>query len=73
MTTDSSSSFERDDLVLAELKCQNIKGLTNRGKVAVTELADQDQGAIIFLILSLNSRIRDLEDTLGNKNQETKH
>lgn len=67
------SSFERDDLVLAELKCQNIKGLTKRGKVAITELADQNQGAVIFLLLSMNSRIRDLETALANSNQERIH
>lgn len=61
----SESDFDQDDLVLQELKSQNIDGLTNRGKLAVTELADQDQGAMIFLILSLNSRLREMEKQLS--------
>ena len=44
----SDSDFDQDDLVLQELKSQEIKGLTPRGKMAVHELANQDQGAIIF-------------------------
>jgi len=59
------SEFDKDDLVLQELKSQNIEGLTGRGRVAVRELADQNQGAVIFLILSMNSRIRELESQLS--------
>ena len=61
----SDSQFDQDDLVLQELKSQNIEGLTNRGKLAITELADQDQGAMIFLILSLNSRLREMEKQMA--------
>ena len=50
-----------DDKILSELKSQDIKGLTPRGKTAIRELGYKEQGEIIFLILSLNSRIRDLE------------
>ena len=55
-----------DESILAELKAQNIDGLTARGKLAIRELAELNEGAVIFLILSLNSRIRDLEMALGN-------
>ena len=50
-----------DEKILSELKSQNIDGLTPRGKAAIRELGYKEQGEIIFLILSLNSRIRDLE------------
>ena len=69
----SNSSFDQDELVLQELKSQNIEGLTNRGKVAITELANQDQGAAIFLFISLNSRIRDLENALAGYTGDGKH
>ncbi len=60
--------LDKDKLVLEELKSKNIEGLTARGKVAIKELADLNEGAIIFLFLSLNSRIRDLEEVLGRIN-----
>jgi len=63
------SDFDQDDLVLQELKSQNIEGLTPRGRLAIKELADQDSGAMIFLILSLNSRIRELETQLSRINK----
>ena len=66
-------SFDKDDMVLEELKSQNIKGFTPRGKLAVTELANNNEGAMIFLILSLNSRIRDLEDALSRVDIEVTH
>lgn len=63
--------IDKDELVLEELKAQNIEGLTDRGKLAVRELAELDEGAVIFLILSLNSRIRDLEQVVNSHNQKT--
>ena len=69
----SDSDFDQDDLVLQELKSQEIKGLTPRGKMAVHELANQDQGAMIFLVLSLNTRIRDLESTIAGFQGGVKH
>jgi len=57
--------IDKDKLVLEELKAQNIEGLTDRGKLAVRELAESNNGAVIFLILSLNSRIRDLEEIIS--------
>lgn len=59
------SDFDQDDLVLQELKSQDIEGLTKRGRMAVRELADQNEGAVIFLMLSMNSRIRELEKQLS--------
>ena len=44
-----------DVLILEELKTQNIDGLTDRGKLAIRELTELNEGAVIFLILSLNS------------------
>jgi hypothetical protein len=61
----SESDFDKDDLVLQELKSQNIEGLTPRGRLAIRELADQNQGAAIFVLLSMNSRIRELEKQLA--------
>ena len=55
------NTLDKDKLILEELKAQNIEGLTERGKLAIRELAELNEGAVIFLILSLNSRIRDLE------------
>ena len=69
----SQTEFDQDDLVLQELKSQDIAGLTPRGKMAVRELADKDQGANIFLILSLNSRIRQLENVIAGFQGGTKH
>ena len=57
-------TLDKDNLILEELKMQNIDGLTDRGKLAIRELANLNEGAVIFLILSLNSRIRDLEQSL---------
>lgn len=57
-------ALDRNDNVLEELKSQNIDGLTERGKLAIRELADMNEGAVIFLILSLNLRIRELENAL---------
>lgn len=70
----SIDKSREDDMVLEELKSQNIKGFTDRGKLAIVELAEQNQGALIFLVLSLNSRIRDLEETLlGIRQEATEH
>jgi len=69
----SQTEFDQDDLVLQELKSQEITGLTPRGKMAVRELADQDQGANIFLILSLNARLRELENVIAGFTGGTKH
>ena len=60
------NTLDKDKLILEELKAQNIDGLTDRGKLAIRELAELDQGAAIFLFLSLNSRIRDLEEALSH-------
>ena len=62
------STIDKDNLILDELKAQNIDGLTDRGKFAICELAEMNEGAVIFLFLSLNSRIRDLEVALSKKN-----
>ena len=68
------SIIDKDKLILEELKAQNIDGLTDRGKLAIRELAELNEGAVIFLILSLNSRIRDLEEALSkNNNNEIIH
>ena len=60
------TKFDQDELVLQELKSQDIEGLTKRGRMAVRELADQNQGALIFLVLSLNSRLCEVEKQLAN-------
>jgi len=68
------STEAEDQKVLEELRSNNVKGFTDRGKVAIQELANNDHGAMIFLILSLNSRIRDLEESLsGIKREDTHH
>ena len=59
------NTLDKDKLILEELKAQNIEGLTERGKLAIRELAELNEGAAIFLFLSLNSRIRDLEEALS--------
>ena len=64
------NTADNDELVIEELKSQNIEGLTNRGKLAIRELAESDEGAMIFLILSLNSRIRDLEQVINSHNKK---
>lgn len=63
--------LDKDDLILEELKAQNISGLTDRGKLAIRELAELNEGAVIFLFLSLNSRIRELEEALAYNNKIT--
>lgn len=68
-----ANDFDNDEKVLDELKSQNIKGLTDRGKLAITELADMGHGAAIFLILSLNSRLRELEEALTETAREDTH
>lgn len=62
------SDFDHDELVLQELKAQSIEGLTNRGRLAIREMTDLEYspGAVIFLFLSLNSRIVELEKQLAN-------
>ena len=65
------NTLDADKLVLEELKAQNIDGLTHRGKLAIRELAEANEGAVIFLLLSLNSRIRDLEQTLSHYKENT--
>ena len=65
------NTLDKDKLILDELKAQNIEGMTNRGKLAIRELAELNEGAVIFLILNLNSRIRDLEEALSHHNQNT--
>lgn len=60
--------LDKDKLILEELNSQNIGGLTDRGKLAIRELAESNEGAAIFLFLSLNSRIRDLEEALSQQN-----
>ena len=59
------NTLDKDKLILEELKAQNIEGLTERGKLAIRELSELNEGAAIFLFLSLNSRIRDLEEALS--------
>ena len=65
------NTLDKDKLILDELKAQNIEGLTVRGKLAIRELAELNEGAVIFLILSLNSRIRDLEEALSHHHHTT--
>ena len=60
----SESLLDQDEKVLEELASQKIEGLTPRGKIAISDLANENQGAAIFLFISLNSRIRDLEEAL---------
>ena len=60
------NTLDKDKLILEELKAQNIEGLTERGKLAIRELAELNEGATIFLFLILNSRIRDLEEALSH-------
>ena len=62
------NTLDKDKLILEELRSQNIEGLTDRGKLAIRELAELNEGAVIFLILSLNSRIRYLEEALSKIN-----
>jgi len=66
----NNSDFHNDDKIMDELKSQNIKGFTERGKLAINELAHQHQGEVIFLILSLNSRLRELEEALARVDNE---
>lgn len=61
------NKLDKDQLILEELKAQNIEGLTDRGKLAIRELAELNEGAAIFLFLSLNSRIRDLENAINHQ------
>lgn len=68
-----ANDFHEDDKILDELKSQNIEGFTDRGKLAIVELADQGHGAMIFLIASLNSRIRELEHSLSDIKREDTH
>ena len=70
---DSENDFHSDDKILDELKSQNIKGFTPRGKLAIKELAEAGHGAMIFLIASLNSRIRELEEALSETVREDMH
>ena len=65
------NTLNKDKLILEELRAQNIDGLTDRGKLAIRELAELNEGAVIFLILSLNSRIRDLENALNHHNHNS--
>ena len=65
------NTLDKDKLILEELKAQNIDGLTDRGKLAIRELAELEEGAVIFLILSLNSRIRDLEKARSHHNHNS--
>ena len=65
------NTLDKDKLILEELRAQNIDGLTDRGKLAIRELAELNEGAVIFLILSLNSRIRDLEKALSHHNHNS--
>ena len=65
------NTLDKDKLILEELKAQNIDGLTDRGKLAIRELAESNEGAVIFLLLSLNSRIRDLEKALSHHNHNS--
>lgn len=68
------SDFDNDDLVLQELKNQNIEGLTPRCLLAIRQLAEKDEGEAIFLFISMNSRLRELEAQLSNcKNEATQH
>lgn len=55
------SDFDKDEFVLQELKNGNIEGMSPRCKVAIGELANADQGAVIFLIASLYTQISKLE------------
>ena len=58
---------ESDDKVMAELHAQEITGLTPRGRLALVSISDSYEsgdsiaGEVIFLLLSMNSRIRELE------------
>ena len=72
MSTDIFES-ESDDKIIQELQSQNIEGLTPRGRLAISTMAETGEnsdGAAIFLILSLNSRIRELEEQIGKLSVE---
>ena len=62
-----------DDKVLEELKSQNIVGMSPRCKDAIRGLGEKEQGEVIFLIISLNARIRDLEMANHEEKREGVH
>jgi len=66
------SDFEKDELILAQLKTQAHSGLTTRSKNAIKELAELGQGASIFLFLAMNQRIIDLECQIKNMTESAK-
>ena len=58
------SHIDKDKLIMDELRAKHIDGLTVRGRIAIRKLAESNEGAVIFLILSLNARIRELENII---------
>lgn len=61
----AESSSEGNAKMLEELKSQDMGGFTDRGRAALVEIADRNDGALIFLLISLSSRITTLEDALS--------
>lgn len=64
------NDFENDELILAELKRSDLGSFSLREKAAIKELALENQGALIYLILSFQKKIRDLEEKLQEKTKK---
>jgi len=61
----SSTFGDHDTNIIKELETHDIEGMSPRSKMAIRDLAELNQGSVIFLFLSMNSRIRDLENALA--------
>ena len=58
---------QEDQLLVAQLKTIDHGVMPERYKGAIRELAEKEEGGLIYLFLMMNDRINKLEAQVGNK------
>jgi len=66
----SEDTFVEDELLLAHLKSMNHSVLPLRYKSSIKELAERNDGAMVYLILAMCDRIYKLEQKVKELSDE---
>lgn len=60
----SEKSFDNDALLIAQLRSNDHSFMSPKSMAAIRDLAENEQGSLIFLFLSMSQRIKNLEDVV---------
>ena len=59
-------ALSEEQAMLKEMSEKSVEGLSERALEAIQQLAEDDNGAAIFLFVSMNHRIRELEKHIAS-------